>query len=81
MVIYAHQMVPTSSRSFSTNLGPTWLFPRPVLRHAELCVDVLAMQGEDMRQLPLHLRENNLARLLARRLEFDAESATQTSIR
>jgi bifunctional non-homologous end joining protein LigD len=31
--------------------------------------DVLAMQGEDLRQLPLHLRKNNLARLLARRVD------------
>jgi ATP-dependent DNA ligase len=31
--------------------------------------DVLAMQGEDLRQLPLHLRKNNLARLLARRID------------
>jgi bifunctional non-homologous end joining protein LigD len=31
--------------------------------------DVLAMQGEDLRQLPLHLRKNNLARLLARRTD------------
>lgn len=29
--------------------------------------DVLALDGEDLRQLPLHLRKNNLARLLARR--------------
>lgn len=31
--------------------------------------DVLMMQGEDLRQLPLHLRKNNLARLLARRID------------
>jgi bifunctional non-homologous end joining protein LigD len=31
--------------------------------------DVLAMQGDDLRQLPLHLRKNNLARLLARRVD------------
>ena len=31
--------------------------------------DVLTMQGEDLRQLPLHLRKNNLARLLARRVD------------
>ncbi|WP_275186075.1 RNA ligase family protein [Bradyrhizobium sp. CSA112] len=30
--------------------------------------DILGMQGEDLRQLPLHLRKNNLARLLARRV-------------
>jgi bifunctional non-homologous end joining protein LigD len=29
--------------------------------------DVLAMDGEDLRKLPLHLRKNSLARLLARR--------------
>jgi bifunctional non-homologous end joining protein LigD len=29
--------------------------------------DVLAMAGDDLRQLPLHLRKTNLARLLARR--------------
>ena len=29
--------------------------------------DILAMDGEDLRKLPLHLRKNNLARLLARR--------------
>jgi len=29
--------------------------------------DVLAMGGDDLRQLPLHLRKTNLARLLARR--------------
>jgi hypothetical protein len=28
--------------------------------------DILAMDGEDLRKLPLHLRKNNLARLLAR---------------
>ena len=31
--------------------------------------DVLALEGEDLRKLPLHLRKNNLARLLARRPE------------
>jgi bifunctional non-homologous end joining protein LigD len=29
--------------------------------------DTLALDGEDLRDLPLHLRKNNLARLLARR--------------
>jgi ATP-dependent DNA ligase len=29
--------------------------------------DALALDGEDLRALPLHLRKNNLARLLARR--------------
>jgi bifunctional non-homologous end joining protein LigD len=29
--------------------------------------DILALEGEDLRKLPLHLRKNNLARLLARR--------------
>ena len=29
--------------------------------------DVLAMDGEDLRKLPLQLRKNSLARLLARR--------------
>jgi bifunctional non-homologous end joining protein LigD len=29
--------------------------------------DALALDGEDLRGLPLHLRKNNLARLLARR--------------
>jgi ATP-dependent DNA ligase len=28
-----------------------------------------ALEGDDLRQLPLHLRKNNLARLLARRPE------------
>src|SRR5713101_4607335 len=28
--------------------------------------DILALDGEDLRRLPLHLRKNNLARLLAR---------------
>jgi len=31
--------------------------------------DMLAFDGEDMRKLPLHLRKNNLARLLARRVD------------
>jgi bifunctional non-homologous end joining protein LigD len=31
--------------------------------------DVLMMQAEDVRQLPLHLRKNNLERLLARRID------------
>jgi ATP-dependent DNA ligase len=31
--------------------------------------DVLALNGEDLRKLPLHLRKNKLARLLARRAE------------
>lgn len=31
--------------------------------------DVLALEGEDLRKLPLHLRKNNLDRLLARRPE------------
>jgi len=31
--------------------------------------DILALDGEDLRKLPLHLRKNNLARLLARRPE------------
>jgi ATP-dependent DNA ligase len=29
--------------------------------------DILVLEGEDLRKLPLHLRKNNLARLLARR--------------
>lgn len=29
--------------------------------------DILALEGDDLRQLPLHLRKTNLARLLARR--------------
>ena len=29
--------------------------------------DILVGDGEDLRKLPLHLRKNNLARLLARR--------------
>jgi ATP-dependent DNA ligase len=34
----------------------------------QLCAfDVLAMDGDDLRDLPLHLRKTNLARLLARR--------------
>jgi bifunctional non-homologous end joining protein LigD len=31
--------------------------------------DILALDGEDLRGLPLHLRKTNLARLLARRPE------------
>jgi bifunctional non-homologous end joining protein LigD len=31
--------------------------------------DILALDGNDLRDLPLHLRKNNLARLLARRPE------------
>src|SRR6188508_3334750 len=31
--------------------------------------DILALDGDDLRDLPLHLRKNNLARLLARRPE------------
>ena len=31
--------------------------------------DILATQGEDLRPLPLHLRKNNLAQLLARRVD------------
>lgn len=31
--------------------------------------DILALDGGDLRSLPLHLRKNNLARLLARRPE------------
>ena len=31
--------------------------------------DILALDGEDLRKLPLHLRKTNLARLLARRRE------------
>jgi bifunctional non-homologous end joining protein LigD len=31
--------------------------------------DLLALDGDDLRKLPLHLRKNNLARLLARRPE------------
>jgi bifunctional non-homologous end joining protein LigD len=30
--------------------------------------DILVSEGEDLRQLPLHLRKTNLARLLARRI-------------
>jgi ATP-dependent DNA ligase len=29
--------------------------------------DILALEGDDLRSLPLHLRKTNLARLLARR--------------
>lgn len=31
--------------------------------------DILAVDGDDLRRLPLHLRKNNLSRLLARRPE------------
>jgi bifunctional non-homologous end joining protein LigD len=31
--------------------------------------DILALGGEDLRKMPLHLRKNNLTRLLARRPE------------
>ena len=31
--------------------------------------DILALEGDDLRTLPLHLRKTNLARLLARRPE------------
>jgi len=31
--------------------------------------DILALDGDDLRKLPLHLRKTNLARLLARRPE------------
>jgi bifunctional non-homologous end joining protein LigD len=31
--------------------------------------DILALDGDDLRKLPLHLRKNNLARLLARRAD------------
>ena len=31
--------------------------------------DILALDGDDVRKLPLHLRKNNLARLLARRID------------
>jgi bifunctional non-homologous end joining protein LigD len=31
--------------------------------------DILTLDGEDLRDLPLHLRKTNLARLLARRPE------------
>ena len=31
--------------------------------------DVLVANGEDLRPLPLHLRKNNLARMLARRVD------------
>jgi bifunctional non-homologous end joining protein LigD len=31
--------------------------------------DILVLEGADLRNLPLHLRKNNLARLLARRPE------------
>lgn len=36
----------------------------------QLCAfDVLALEGDDLRPLPLHLRKNNLARLLSRRID------------
>jgi bifunctional non-homologous end joining protein LigD len=40
-----------------------------------LAFDVLAMDGDDLRNLPLSMRKANLARLLARRPEgiFDSE--------
>ena len=31
--------------------------------------DILALDSDDLRNLPLHLRKNNLARLLARRAD------------
>jgi bifunctional non-homologous end joining protein LigD len=31
--------------------------------------DILALDSDDLRKLPLHLRKNNLARLLARRAD------------
>jgi bifunctional non-homologous end joining protein LigD len=32
--------------------------------------DILALDGDDLRKLPLHLRKTNLARLLARADEY-----------
>jgi len=32
-------------------------------------IDILAVDGDDLRKLPLHLRKTNLARLLARRAD------------
>ncbi|MCA6104353.1 DNA ligase [Bradyrhizobium sp. WSM 4400] len=31
--------------------------------------DILALEGDDLRKLPLHLRKTNLARILARRID------------
>ncbi|WP_338832242.1 hypothetical protein [Bradyrhizobium sp. 27S5] len=31
--------------------------------------DILALEGDDLRKLPLHLRKTNLARILARRVD------------
>jgi bifunctional non-homologous end joining protein LigD len=41
--------------------------PQARARGAALRIYVLAMAGDDLRQLPLHLRKTNLERLLARR--------------
>ena len=42
--------------------GNVWLMPRPAY-----AFDILTLDGEDLRPLPLSLRKTNLARLLARR--------------
>jgi ATP-dependent DNA ligase len=39
------------------------------MRCRSIAFDILALDGEDLRKLPLHLRKTNLARLLARRPE------------
>jgi bifunctional non-homologous end joining protein LigD len=38
-------------------------------RNSALRFDILALDGDDLRKLPLHLRKTNLARLLARRAD------------
>jgi bifunctional non-homologous end joining protein LigD len=43
-------------------------YPRRIIRLG-YAFDILALEGDDLRKLPLHLRKNNLARLLARRPE------------
>jgi bifunctional non-homologous end joining protein LigD len=46
------------------------LHSRPHDQEVQLyAFDILALEGDDLRKLPLHLRKNNLARLLARRPE------------
>jgi ATP-dependent DNA ligase len=50
-------------------MGPNALPSSPLSAGRAYAFDILALDGDDLRKLPLHLRKNNLSRLLALRLE------------
>jgi hypothetical protein len=56
-----------SSHNANLRLFVSWL--EFCFKRRLYAFDILALDGDDLRKLPLHLRKTNLARLLARRAD------------